>query len=104
MDCESSEYYVGKFWILVNNRTRNIFKNMSCKYDNILSNTAIISDVDCICANEQNEQLSSIVLHEMKSTTENYTEPHNGGLALITKLNTMTLCIFVSIVCPTVFL
>ena len=77
---------------------------MSCKYDNILSNTAIISDVDCICTDKQNEQLSSIVLHEMINTTEKHTEPHNNGIAFIIKLNTMTLCMFVSIVCPTVFL
>lgn len=73
---------------------------MSCKYDNSLSNTAIISDVDCICANKQNEQLSSIFLH---AATQEHTEPHNSCLAFITKLNTMTLCIIVSIVCPTVF-
>ena len=98
VNCESSEY-VGKFWILINNRTQDIFKNMSCKYDNILSNTAFITNVHCTCEITADKQL---FLHEVTATAEKHTEPHNNGL-VNTKLDTMTLCMFVSIVCPTVF-
>ena len=96
VDCEGSEY-IGKFWILVNNRTQNIFKNISCKYDNILSNTAFITDVHCTCEITANKQF------EMTVTDEKNTEPHNSGLIINTKLDIMTLCMFVSIAYPTVF-
>ena len=103
VDCEGGEY-VGRFWILINNRTQNIFKNMSCKYDNILSDTAFITDVHCTCqitADKQNEKLS---LHEMTGTAETHTAPHNNGLIINTKLDIiMRLCMFVSIVCPIAF-
>ena len=44
MNCEGSRY-VGVFSMLINNRTLNTFKNISCKFDNVVSDTAYIMDI-----------------------------------------------------------
>ena len=56
VNCEGDNY-VGEFWMLINNRTLNIFKNISCKFDNVPSNTAYITGIVYTyeTANKQNE-------------------------------------------------
>ena len=43
VDCVANEY-VAKFWIVVNNRTLNTFKKVSCRSDDIVSDTAYVID------------------------------------------------------------
>ena len=44
VDCVRNEY-VAKFWMVVNNRTLNTFKKVSCRSNGVISDTAYISDV-----------------------------------------------------------
>ena len=43
VDCVANEY-VAKFWIVVNNRTLNTFKKVSCRSDGVVSDTAYVID------------------------------------------------------------
>ena len=65
VDCVRNEY-VAKFWMVVNNRTLNTFKKVSCRSDGVISDTAYISDVIYAFDSVVNE---STVYRESQSVT-----------------------------------